>query len=120
MEHIVKIIYPANTTSPAQAAKCKTDLTSDLQTLKVPGLSAAIVKNGKVVCTAVAGMADTTQNKPVTPDTAFLWASVSKTVTATALMQLYEQGKFQLDDNINKYLPSQVQVHIPSCPATPV
>ncbi|MFL5627873.1 MAG: serine hydrolase domain-containing protein [Ktedonobacteraceae bacterium] len=103
------------TGSPVVTA-CKTDLTGDLKTLKVRGLSAAIVKNGRLVCTAVAGMAG--QNQPVTPNTLFLWASVSKTVTATALMQLYDQGKIQLDDDINKYLPFQVS--IPSCPNTPV
>jgi CubicO group peptidase (beta-lactamase class C family) len=112
-------IAPQTSSAPsAQVAKYKIDLTSDLKTLKVPGLSAAIVKNGKVVCTAVAGMADTSQNKPVTPDTAFLWASVSKTVTATALMQLFDQGKFKLDDDISKFIGFPVQ--IPSCPGTPV
>ncbi len=104
--------------TPAPIATCKTDLTSQLSKLHSPGLSAAIVKNGQVVCTAVAGMADTTKNIPVTPDTDFLWASVSKTVTVTALMELFDQGKFKLDDDINKYLPFKVS--IPSCPNTPI
>ncbi len=106
------------TATPAPIAKCTTDLTSDLTTLGVPGLSAAIVKNGNVVCTAVAGVANTTQNKPVTSDTVFLWASVSKTVIVTAAMQLYEQGKFKLDDDISTYLGYKVEN--PSCPSTPI
>jgi len=118
----VIIIFSAiklSSVQPAAASPaCKTHITADLQNLNVPGLSAAIVKNGNVVCTSVAGMANTTTNTPVTPQTGFIWASVSKTVTITALMQLYDQGKFQLDDDINKYLP--YKIGIPSCPNTPI
>ena len=97
---------------------CKTDLTSRLRTLDVPGLAAAIVKNGRMICTAVAGMANIEQKQPVTPDTLFLIASVSKTMTATALMQLYDQGKFQLGDDINRYLPFPIR--IPVSPTSPI
>lgn len=41
------------------------------------------MKNGRLVCTAVAGKANIKENRPVTPDTLFLIASVSKTVTGT-------------------------------------
>src|SRR5262245_3170446 len=75
---------------------CATDLAPSLAQLGVPGLSASVVKKGRVVCTAVAGTAVLGSSTPVTPATDFLWASVSKTVTATAVMQLYEQGKFRL------------------------
>jgi CubicO group peptidase (beta-lactamase class C family) len=102
----------------APAETCKTDLTGQLQKLDVPGLAAAIIKNGRVACTAVAGMADIEQKRRVTPDTLFLIASVSKTITATALMQLYDERKFQLDDDINRYLPFRVR--IPASPASPI
>jgi len=109
----------AEPSQPAQqAANCKTSLASQLQRLDVPGLAAAIVKNGRLVCTGVAGMANIEQNKPVTADTLFMFASVSKVITATALMQLYEQGKFQLDDDVNRYLPFRVS--IPESPASPI
>jgi CubicO group peptidase (beta-lactamase class C family) len=55
---------------------------------------------------------------PATADTLFMIASVSKTITATALMQLYEQGKFKLDDDINRYLPFKVR--IPEAPNVPI
>ena len=98
---------------------CKTDLTRQLRTMDVPGMAAAIVKNGRIVCTAVAGMANIEQQRPVTPDTLFLIASVSKTITATALMQLYDEGKFQLDDDINEYLPFRVRIPVaPNAPIT--
>lgn len=89
-------------------ASCQTDLTPYLERLRVPGLAAAIVKDGHLVCTGTAGMADISANRPVTDDTLFLIASVSKTVTATALMQLAEQGEFELDDDINHYLPFDI------------
>jgi len=102
----------------APAPTCKTDLNSQLRILNVPGLAAAIVKDDRIVCTAVAGFANIEQKKPVTPDTLFLIASVSKTITATALMQLYDQDKFELDDDINEYLPFKVR--IPAAPDSPI
>jgi CubicO group peptidase (beta-lactamase class C family) len=97
---------------------CSTDLTRQLRVLDVPGLAAAIVKNGRIVCTAAAGMADIGQQMPVTPNTLFLIASVSKTIVATALMQLYDQEEFRLDDDVNDYLP--FKVFIPAAPAAPI
>jgi len=104
------------TAGPQSYTTCTTDLSSYLG--GSPGLSGAIVKNGQVVCTAFAGTADENTGLVVNSDTPFTWASVSKTVTATALMMLYDQGKFQLDDDISSYIGFQVQ--IPSCPGTPV
>ncbi len=89
---------------------CKTNLRKQLSDLRVPGLAVAIVKDGSIVCTGAAGMANMEEEMPVQPDTVFLTASVSKTVTVTALMQLYEEGAFDLDDDINDYLPFEVRV----------
>jgi CubicO group peptidase (beta-lactamase class C family) len=94
------------------------DLSRDLEELGVPGLSAAVVREGDLLGTPVAGVADTATRRPVTPDTVFTWASVSKTVTATALMQLHEQGCFRLDDDITEYLGYPVRV--PSFPDEPI
>jgi len=55
------------------------------------------------------GYYDLENQKQATKDTLYLQASVSKTVTATALMQLYEQGKFNLTDDINKYIPFEMR-----------
>ena len=72
------------------------------------GLSASVVRYGNVLWTGSYGYANISQNLPVTDTTLFMLASISKTITATALMQLYEQGYFELDDPINDYLPFQV------------
>ncbi len=95
-------------TGGAYVPACRTDLTDFLDRMKVPGLAAAIVKNGQIVCTASAGMADMKRDRRVNDDTIFLIASVSKTITATAIMQLAERGALQLDDDINKYLPYDI------------
>lgn len=97
---------------------CKTNLREQLSDLRVPGLAVAIVKDGKLVCTGTAGMANMEEEMRVQPDTVFLTASVSKTVTVTALMQLYDDGAFELDDDINDYLPFEVSV--PSAPDEPI
>ena len=98
---------------------CHTDLAPQLKRYDVPGLAAVIVKDGRIVCASAAGMADIGQKRPVTPDTLFLIGSVSKTITATALMQLYDEGKFKLDDDIDNYLPFHVDIPFePDAPVT--
>jgi CubicO group peptidase (beta-lactamase class C family) len=112
----------ASTGDPVRQAgatsTCKTNLREQLSALRVPGLAVAIVKDGELVCTGTAGMANTEDSMQVQPDTVFLTASVSKTVTVTALMQLYDDGAFDLDDDINDYLPFDVRV--PSAPDEPI
>ncbi len=76
---------------------------------KVPGLAAAVVKNGKVAWTGAYGWANREQKIPVTDDTLFQVASVSKPVTACAVMQLVEQGKLSLDADVNEALPFPVR-----------
>ena len=71
----------------------------------VPGLSASIVKNGDLLWDRSYGYANISQSLLVKNTTLFMLASVSKTITATAIMQLYDQGYFSLDDPINDYLP---------------
>ena len=97
---------------------CAMNISKELNPLGVPGLSAVIVKNGRIACTAVAGMANIEENRPVEPETVFVWASVSKTVTAAAVMKLVDDGAFKLNDDINAYLPFPVR--IPACPQKPV
>lgn len=74
----------------------------------IPGVSALIFKNDKVIWTGAYGYANFEENTPVADTTSFMLASISKTVTGTALMQLWENGLFDLDDPINDYLPFSV------------
>lgn len=75
---------------------------------RLPGLSACVVRDGQVALARGYGFADVGNQVPVTPDTLFILASVSKPVTATALMQLHEAGRFGLDDPIGPHLPFPV------------
>jgi len=70
----------------------------------IPSMSTCIIKNDKVVWAKGYGLYDIRLSKKTDIDTVYAVASISKTVTATALMQLYDYGLFDLDDDINNYL----------------
>ena len=85
----------------------------------VPGLAACIVKKSGMVWSRGFGWADIENKIPMTDQTIQNIGSISKTITATAVMQLWEQGRFKLDDDVNKYLPFQVRnPHFADCPIT--
>ncbi|AXE18822.1 serine hydrolase [Runella rosea] len=71
----------------------------------VPGVAAIVVRNGKIVYHKAFGMADNESNRPLKRDDIFRIASMTKAITSTAVMMLWEEGKFQLDDPISKYIP---------------
>lgn len=75
-----------------------------LQTEEVKGISLGIVKNQSLVFAKGYGFSNLRDEIPMTNSTVFPIASISKTVTAVAIMQLYEQGLFKLTDNISEYL----------------
>ncbi|UCD14666.1 MAG: beta-lactamase family protein [Thermoplasmatales archaeon] len=84
-----------------------------------PSFSACIIIDDRVVWSQGYGLYDIENNKQATPDTLYLLASISKTVTATALMQLYDQGLFDLDDDVNDYLPFSLRnSNFPDIPIT--
>lgn len=70
-----------------------------------PGLSAVVVRDGKVVYSNAFGYADAPRSVKAGPDTVYHWWSMTKIPTAVAVMQLREQGKLDLDDEVIKYLP---------------
>jgi D-alanyl-D-alanine carboxypeptidase len=71
----------------------------------LPGIAVGVVADQELVWSAGFGFADTGKKVPMTPQTKFRMASHSKLFTATAVMQLREQGKLRLDDPVSKYLP---------------
>lgn len=83
-------------------------IVNEMQIKHIPGLSASIVIDDTVVWQNVYGYANIEQSINVVNETLFKIASVSKTITASALMQLYEQDYFELYDPINNYLPFNV------------
>ena len=85
---------------------------------KIPGMAAAIVADGAVVWAAGWGWSDIAAGRPMTADTIINIASITKTVTNAAILQLRDEGRFDLDDPVNDYLPFEV-VH-PGHPTTPI
>ena len=72
---------------------------------EIPGAVAIICRNGKIVYHKAFGSADNTAGRAMKTDDIFRIASMSKAVTSTAVMMLWEEGLFQLDDPISKYIP---------------
>ena len=73
---------------------------------RAPGIAVAVVEGGQYEWSKGFGMADLENSVPVTPLTLFRLASVSKPITATAAMQLWERGKLDLDAPVQKYCPA--------------
>jgi D-alanyl-D-alanine carboxypeptidase len=71
----------------------------------LPGVAIGAVSDQQLVWATGFGFADTAARTPMTPQTKFRMASHSKLFTATAVMQLREQGRLRLDDPVSKYLP---------------
>jgi CubicO group peptidase (beta-lactamase class C family) len=68
---------------------------------KVPGLSVAVINDGKIEWARGYGVIEKDGNQPITPDTRFLAGSISKPVAALAALRLVEQGKLSLDEDVN-------------------
>ena len=71
-------------------------------------MAAVILGNQRFCWSGVAGLADPQQNIPMTTETPFFIASITKLFTATLIMQLYEQNKLDLKDPISDYLPADL------------
>jgi len=78
---------------------------AEMERRQIPGAALAIARNGKIVKARGYGVADVEHEVPVTPDTVFELASVTKQFTATAIMLLVEEGKLKLDDPVAAHLP---------------
>jgi CubicO group peptidase (beta-lactamase class C family) len=79
-------------------------ITNKMEKAEIEGMSIIYIRDGEIQEPMNFGYSDAANKTEVNNDTIFQIASVSKTITGTAIMQLYEQGKFQLDDPINNYL----------------
>ncbi len=71
----------------------------------VPGISAGVALEGEIFWLGRSGVGDVENNSPVTDSTLFRIASISKSITAVAVMQLVEKGKIKLDNDARIYIP---------------
>ncbi|TMP77841.1 hypothetical protein CWB73_18680 [Pseudoalteromonas phenolica] len=94
-------------------------LSQYMEAAKLPGASVLVFKEGEIVFSKQYGRANLESQTAPTQTTLYQVASVSKLVTGTAVIKLYEQGKLKLDDDINQYLPFSVRnPHFPDTPIT--
>ena len=101
---------PTEPTGPIFSEEVDTYITDRMSRTGIPGLGAALVIEGEVVWSGGYGYADRSAGLRATGDTVFLIASISKVVTATAVMQLVERGLVGLDDAIEQHLSIEVRV----------
>jgi len=92
--------------SPEKQPQIEAAISKFMASTHVPGLSAAVVEDGWFEWAAGFGMADLENNVPATEHTLYRLASISKSLTATAAMQLFERGQLDLDAPVQKYCPS--------------
>lgn len=92
--------------SPENQAKIESTISHFMTASKAPGISVAVVQDGEFVWSAGFGMADLENSVPATSQTLYRLASISKPITATAAMELWEQGKLDLDSPVQKYCPA--------------
>jgi len=72
---------------------------------KIPGVVTYVARHGKVVNYSIYGKADLESGAPLTEDTIFRMYSQTKPVTGVAMMILFEEGRWKLDDPVTKYVP---------------
>jgi CubicO group peptidase (beta-lactamase class C family) len=77
-----------------------------LETGKLPGATILVARHGKVVFCESEGFRDLEASKTMTADTILRFYSMTKPITSVALMILYEEGLFQLDDPVSEFIPS--------------
>ena len=85
---------------------------------EVAGVVTLVARRGKVVHFSALGQRDVEAGAPMTHDTIFRIASMTKPIASVALMMLYEEGRFQLRDPISKWLPefADMRVAVPAPP----
>jgi len=85
-------------------------LTERMADLGVPGVSIAVMVNGEIAWAKGYGYANVADRRPVTPNTLFQAASISKPIAALAVLELVDDGRVDLDTDVNRYLTSW---HVP-------
>ena len=98
--------------APANEAirRLETDIPVLLEKSDVPGMSIALIRDGRLVWSKGFGVSNAVTKKPVTTNTIFEAASLSKPVFAYAVLRLVDEGKLNLDTPLNKYLGNNYDV----------
>src|SRR5262245_60995453 len=87
-------------------------LRSAIQRYEIPGVVAAATNRNRVLYQGAFGTADVTDGRPMREDALFRIASMTKPITSVAAMQLVEQGRFTLNDPVERYLPEFAELKV--------
>jgi len=103
----VCMLFCALPSAAQQSIESRIDglISSEMRKQKIPGLSLAIIRNGRVDILKSYGLANVEHQVRVKPETVFQSGSIGKQFTAAAVMILVEEGKISLDDKITKFFP---------------
>ena len=96
---------PSQPRITAETRKLDTFLSDLIDRQNIPGLTVAATRNDSIVYSGAFGFRNLDTKEPMTTSNIFHWASVSKTFVATAIMQLIEKGKLDLDEKVTTYVP---------------
>ena len=117
---ILLILALACTKDPVTPEDTETLIRNAVDAGDIPSVAACIIKNDQIVWNYSYGFADINQGTRASEETIYTLASISKVVTATAVMQLFEQDEIDLDEDINQYLSFPVRnPHYPDEKITP-
>lgn len=95
----------AQTVAPDLRQRFEARIADEMSRQRIVGLSAAVAADDRITWAGGFGFADRERFIPATTATMYRWASISKPVTAVAALQLIEQGKLRLDDDVRQYVP---------------
>jgi CubicO group peptidase (beta-lactamase class C family) len=87
------------------ADQIETAVRAEIERARIPGLSASVVMNNQLRWSAGFGKADLESDAPAMPSTVYRLASISKSITAVAALQLAERGRLDLDAPVQRYMP---------------
>lgn len=104
--------FAQNGFSPERLERLRRVVAGNVAAGEYAGVNLVIARHGKVVLAESFGWQDMEAKRPMQPDTIFVIASMSKPVTAVAVMMLYEEGKFLLEDPVAKYLPAFARMQV--------
>ncbi len=105
---------------PAVLTEATALLTQLVADRKIAGAVAAVARRGQIAYLQAVGVQDLSTRTPMAGRSLFRIYSMAKPVTAVAVMMLFDEGKFRLDDPVEKYLPEFAQVQVVDAPgATP-
>ena len=79
---------------------------------KIAGGVTLIARHGQIAHLGTYGMMDVEAEKPMMPNTIFRIASMTKPITSVAVMMLYEEGHFQLNEPVSKFIPAFKEMHV--------